>query len=68
MKQYEYLYCEVTTLTTGGIRVLCTDEKKHEVKSIDELGEKGWELVTITNGIATWSSTKIAVLKREKEK
>ena len=40
--------------------------KKHGVKSIDELGEKGWELVTITNGTGSYSDTKIAVLKREK--
>lgn len=68
MKQYEYLYCSVTTLTTGGINVWVTDQKGHHVKSIDVLGEEGWELVTVTNGTGEYNDTKIAILKRQKEK
>ena len=68
MKQYEYRSCEVSTLTTGQTTVFFAEEGGYRVRSINELGKEGWELVTITTGTGSYSRTKLAIFKKKKEK
>ena len=66
MKQYEYLCCQLNSIKIGEVTVLIErTEGKSDVKSIDELGSEGWELVTTTK--TSRGFAEIAIFKRLKD-
>lgn len=60
MEQYEYLCCQLNSIEIGKVTVLI---KNTEVKSIDELGAVGWELVTTTK--TSRGFAQVAIFKRK---
>lgn len=63
MDKYEYCFGEVIALTTSTMRVSIDIS----IKTLDELGNEGWELVSINEGKGGYFKTDIAIFKRQKQ-
>lgn len=63
MDKYEYCIGEVTVLTRSTMRVRIGIS----VKTLDELGNDGWELVSINEKDTYYPKTCFAIFKRQKQ-